>query len=251
MQLEDLTEQTKQSIIEQGLKCSPIEACGFIVQQPRSQTVIHCKNIAGTQYGEDMFVLDGAAMAKAAMTGDIRAIYHTHPIGSSEPSYADRVGCVRSQIPWVVCSPLNRDFQIILPTDPLLEKPLLGRPFCWGIFDCYSLVQDYYKQEFNISLPDYDRGMLFQWDYDPQWNHFEDKFQDFGFYELLEGESFLQKGDIFLMSIGSRKINHCAVLHQPDRNIFYHHLLDHLSEAAVYGGQWRMLTRKILRHRDV
>ena len=33
----------------------------------------------------------------------------------------------------------------------------LGRPWVWGVTDCWSLVRDWYKEEKNIELKDWDR----------------------------------------------------------------------------------------------
>jgi cell wall-associated NlpC family hydrolase len=82
----------------------------------------------------------------------------------------------------------------------------------------------------------------------PSWNMFENNFQEQGFIVCERAE---QKGDILLMQLQAPLPNHVGVLAKPDGNIFYHHLLDRLSEANIYGGYWEKNTNKVLRHREL
>jgi cell wall-associated NlpC family hydrolase len=60
-----------------------------------------------------------------------------------------------------------------------------------------------------------------------------------------------QKGDMILMQLQAPQPNHVGVMAEPSANIFYHHLLDRLSEANIYGGYWEKATSKILRHKEL
>jgi cell wall-associated NlpC family hydrolase len=127
------------------------------------------------------------------------------------------------------------------------NAPFLGRPWVYGIYDCYSLFRDFYKREFNIQLADYNRGAEFEWA-SPEWRMFEKNVKDQGFVEV---ESAERKGDMLLMQLQSPFPNHTGVLTNPSRNIFYHHLLDRFSEENVYGGYWAKHTNKVLRHKEL
>lgn len=246
-----LTDVIKKQIIEEGLKAYPRECCGFILSVADEQQLYPVPNDAG-DWGEDFFILDASHWVEADSKGDILAIYHTHPITSSKPSEPDKEACKRSGVPWVVCSPKLAEFSIIYPDNVETSAPILGRSFVWGMWDCYGLVKDVYLQELNIELPNIDRGKLFGWETDPQWNVIEDNMHFAGF-ETISRKNPLQKYDAFLMAINSpfRKINHCGVLMEPDKNIFYHHLMGRLSEAAVYGGWFQQVTVKVVRHKDL
>ena len=73
---------------------------------------------------------------------------------------------------------------------------LLGRPWVWGVTDCWSLVVDWYKQEKGIELKDYARTMT------PQEFLENPLFEDYawrtGFRELRSDEK-LEEGDVLLI----------------------------------------------------
>jgi proteasome lid subunit RPN8/RPN11 len=246
--LPDYLDHIYKAVIFEGKLHAPMEACGFIVQTKDSQEiqVIPCANQAGEE-GNQMFILDSTTFAEIEETYDILAIYHTHPTTAATPSDADIKGCRKSNHPWLICNPFEETFYYFLPSTEMPKRPLLGREFSWGTYDCYSLLKEFYETEIKIELPEFDRGLLFEWETNESWNKFEEGFGTAGFETLSSGVP-LQKGDVFLMNIGSRKINHCAVLVYPDKNIFYHHLYGRKSEEAIYGGWFSQVTRKVLRH---
>jgi cell wall-associated NlpC family hydrolase len=132
--------------------------------------------------------------------------------------------------------------------DPTGNAPFLERPWLYGIYDCYGLLRDYYRREFSIELDDYDRGEEFEWK-SSEWRMFEKNFEGQGFREVGDGQA--RKGDMLLMQLQADFPNHVGVMHSPEQNVFYQHLLDRLSEASVYGGYWRKNTVKVLRHREL
>ena len=248
----NLTDQIKQEIIEEGLKAYPKECCGFLLDIGGAYKLYPVPNDAG-DWGEDFFIMDASHWVEAELAGDeVIAIYHTHPVSSSIPSAPDKEACKRSGVPWVVCSPKQSDFSVIYPDDIEPNTDILGRSFVWGMWDCYGLVKDIYKRALNIELPDIDRGKLFGWEDDPAWNVIENNLKYAGFFPL-DRRKPLQKYDVFLMVINSpfNKVNHCGVLIEPDKSIFYHHLMGRLSEAAVYGGWFQQVTTKVVRHKDI
>jgi proteasome lid subunit RPN8/RPN11 len=252
-------------IAEYGLKVHPREGCGFILLKEGRQSFFPCANVAETysytnadgevveeDMGERMFILDPSSVVLASTRGKVLAIAHTHPHTSSLPSDADKASCKKTKLPWLIVSPHDKSFSLVDPSDPIVEIPLLGRVFTWGVYDCYSLLQAYYLKEFGIKLPDFERGLLYAWD-DGQWSKFEENFEAAGFKKIgtTLSEIPLQKGDVFLMNLNSDNINHCAIFVEPDRNIIYHHVVGRLSEPAVYGSWYRDITRVILRHKEL
>ncbi|WEU67280.1 C40 family peptidase [Xanthomonas phage JGB6] len=121
--------------------------------------------------------------------------------------------------------------------------PLVGREFHHGILDCYTLVRDYYQQEMNITLKDYERA-------DGWWERGENLYmknlEDCGFYQVSERE--IKVGDMILMQIRSNEPNHAGVY--LGDGLFLHHLYGRLSSRDVYGGYWRDATRFVVRHKD-
>lgn len=132
--------------------------------------------------------------------------------------------------------------------DENYRAPLLGRPFISGIWDCYSLVRDWYYQEKNILLPNYARGM-FWWQNSDQ-NLYMDNFENAGFEEISEKNA--EPGAVALMSFGSRgRVSHAAVL--LDSETFIHHTqgsgLNGIS-CTVSRGRWQPFVRHWLRYKQ-
>lgn len=212
-----------------------------------------CGLIAGGQYfpcsnkceePSKFFAIDANDYAKAEAFGPIEAVFHSHVGRNNKFSPEDVKACKAMGVPWIIFCIGTSEW---LYADPTGDSPYIGRPWVYGIYDCYSLLRDFYKREFNIELADYERGAEFEWA-SPEWRMFEKNIKDQGFVEI-EGAS--QKGDMLLMQLQAPFPNHTGVLVKPSRNIFYHHLLDRLSEETVYGGYWAKHTNKVLRHKEL
>lgn len=123
---------------------------------------------------------------------------------------------------------------------------LIGRQHNAGLVDCYSVVRDFYKQCFQIDLPDYARPT--DW-----WNNgydlYMDRFYKNGFRVIDVHPTEWQFGDLFLMSIMSKVNNHAAILVE-NGNIL-HHFTNRLSTVEPYKGIWRNSTTAVIRHKDV
>ena len=72
---------------------APREACGVLV----AGQYIPCRNIA--DHPEQDFVLNPVDYARAALTGKIEAIIHSHPEGTPV-SVADLMACKQTKMPW-------------------------------------------------------------------------------------------------------------------------------------------------------
>lgn len=121
----------------------------------------------------------------------------------------------------------------------------LGREFVHGTTDCYSLIRDFYKNEFNIELRDYARA-------DFWWNNgqnlYMENFKKEGFYQLDDLEE-PQFGDIFLIALGCSVASHGAIY--IGENKILQHVQDHLSSIDRYMGVFKNCTLARIRHRLV
>lgn len=247
----------------------PYEVGGFLIRLNNGQVIIKpCKNTVENpeQNGLDYFIMDAQAIVEAMNMGDVLATYHTHPMTPPSPSYADLLACVHSDLPMVIVNPLTEVFSYTTPEsaqgllDSYKEKPvdILGRDFVWGIHDCYGLVSDVYRRDLGIELPYYDRGVMFAWDENPEWDRFNQNFKDAGFleYPVPRDHNLIEPYDIALMNLGGKypTINHCAVIMPTDRAVhkdnwvFWHHVCNKKSQAGIFRGYWVDCTYKMLRH---
>ena len=216
----------------------PKESCGLLLNVRGKQKYYPCQNLSITSHQE--FILNPEDYVKADNLGEIMAIVHSHPSTPPIPSQADKISCEHSKLPWYIVNPKTEQWGECIPEGYVPD--LLGRPWVWGITDCWSLVRDWYKQEKNIELKDYERLMT------PEefLNNplFEKYAKNTGFRELSKEEA-LQKCDVLLMSILHTTLNHVAIFLG---DMVLHHLADRLSCREPYSAWLQKCTGKRYRY---
>lgn len=229
-----MTPDSRAAALEHARRDAPRESCGLLVVTRGRERYAPCRNDA---QGTEHFVLNADDYAAAEDSGDVVAVVHSHPGASPKPSQADRVACERTGLPWYIVNPATEQWAECQPEG--YRAPLVGRQFVHGCVDCYSLIRDWYAQERSVTLPDFERR--------DGWWHGEqdlylDNFQRAGF----ERTDDPQHGDVVLMRVQSRKVNHGGIL--LDGGIILHHLQGRLSSREVYGGYWQKVTHCVLRY---
>jgi len=214
------------------------EACGLIVDGK----YIPCKNLHSSPSSN--FAIAAKDYAKAEKKGAIQAVVHSHPEGFGGFSKHDIISCKQSNVPWLLYCTQSNEWHYV---DPTGNAPLVGRPWVYGIYDCYGILKDYFHQTFAIELDDFPRGEEGEWE-SPEWRMFEKNFAEQGFVPVDKPG---KAGDFILMQLQAPFPNHAAVLSKPEQNVFYHHLMGRLSEENVYGGYWQKCTSQVLRHREL
>ena len=205
----------------------PKEAVGLVLNIRGKLKYYPCNNLAITDH--QCFILDPEDYVKADNIGNIVGIFHSHPVNPPTPSQADKVSCEASGLPWYIVNPTSEEWSYLEPCG--YEPPLLGRQWVWGVTDCWSLVRDWYKENKNINLKDWDRPLTPQ-----EFNDnplFEQCANDTNFRELETNERLVD-GDVLLMSIMYPTLNHVALFFQGD---VIHHLTDRLSCREPYS-EW-------------
>jgi len=142
--------------------------------------------------------------------------FHSHPNGPACPSLSDMWLQMQLEIPFVIyCVDTN---DLFCWGHGLHKPPLLGRAFRHGIFDCYSLVRDWFKEEKGVELIDRPR----EWDW---WLHgenfYERHFSEAGFMKIPKEEA-TQIGDALLFKFNYRVIMHAAIVVEKD--LLLHHI---------------------------
>lgn len=213
------------------------EVCGLIISRKRKYSYIQCTNIAD---GANEFIIDPAEFADAADKGTVLAVVHSHVNVNPNPSQADLISIERHKLPFLI---VNYPLNTWTYTEPSGYKaPLIGRQFVHGITDCYALLIDYYKQELNLDIMDFDRRSEWWTKGD---NLYLENYEKAGFVQVDE----LQKHDIILMQVGSQVPNHCAIY--LGDNVILHHVMGKASSRDVYGGYWKKITTHIVRHKSL
>lgn len=95
--------------------------------------------------------------------------------------------------------------EVFFPERYFENRPLIGRPFLHGLFDCYTLIRDYYVRNFNLMMPN---NMQREWEW---WNQgpnlYVENANNYNFFEVND----IKKHDLLVMSLGSPVPNHGAV----------------------------------------
>lgn len=243
-----MKQKTLQDISKHAAEVYPQECCGLVLAVGRKEKYIPCVNRT-TRGGGDHFVISVEDWEAAEAIGEIIMIVHSHPDASHLPSEADRVGCEAHGLPWCIVAvhgdpakpnrpPVVTGHSITTPSG--FELPMRGREYRFGVSDCYSIVQDYYRQELGIELPKFHRQ-------DGFWlrgeNLIMEHLSENGFTPI---PAPTQKGDLILMSLKSDVVNHFGIW-LDERGAMLHHPYGHLSEATVFGGYWLENTRLYVR----
>ena len=148
-----LEESIKTEALTHAKEESPKESVGLVNVIKGRQRYFPCTNLAETP--DEHFVLGPEEYAEIEDKGEIVAVIHSHPKTNHAPSPADRVACEKSGLPWHVINPNTENWGYCEPSG--FELPYVGREFVHGIVDCDSLIRDFYRQEFEILLKDYNR----------------------------------------------------------------------------------------------
>lgn len=224
----------------------PRECCGVIVREAGEQiTYIACRNIASER---NQFVIDPTDYVRAAETGEIVAIAHSHILIPPTPTEADRTEIERSGLPWLIVNHPTGAYTVTVPAG--YTAPLIGRPFVHGVHDCYGIVRDYFGS-IGVPLTDYPRTYGW-WDATDGPDLYRDNFAAEGFIQIASGfddaRDKLRPHDLILMNIRARRDNHMAVY--LGDGVILHHLIDQLSRRETYQEFYQRRTTAVLRHRN-
>ena len=182
-----ITSEQQTSIRAYAEAAHPVEACGFVLVDG---TVVECTN---TSTEADTFVI--SAEETALYLDDAVASWHSHADYASM-SFADINAAKALNLPYVVFNCASTEFYYF---DPRQSAGLVGRPWMYGGYDCYSAVRDWYSQEMGVQMADYERLYEGEWT-QRGFTHFEDNFAAEGFIKIPKTVD-LESGDVLLFRI--------------------------------------------------
>lgn len=122
-----------------------------------------------------------------------------------------------------------------------------SQPFLWGVRDCYGMVRQFYKSEFNIDLTDYARPINWQAD---AINLITNNHPRDGWIKISDWRANdLRPADVLAIAVNESNPNHLGIY--LGDNKFLHHFFGHLSRVDPMGRHWLHHTCYLLRHPDV
>lgn len=187
----------------------------------------------------------------ADANGGLQAVIHSHPKNQQGATKADMEAQKRFGVPFGIVVMHNHSVVDVLfwgGGTPI--APYIGRPFKDGIYDCFALATDWYKQEAGVIIPNYPREPVW-WEDTEHPNLIEDNFIKEGFREI-EFEQ-LTRGDAIVGSIYSEdRINHCGIY--LGDGLILHHIYGNSDNPRISGTDviysWKRFIRKCLRYKD-
>jgi len=229
-----MNNNVKKAIKEHALRDAPNEACGFIYINDKSILAFPCKNISAEPTEE--FEIEQDDYFECLRNGQIVGVYHSS--AGSAFSEADIFHANEWPLPLYLYS-LNEDcFKSYIPKNYAVDY--LGRPFIWGQYDCYSIVRDYYRREFNVYLKDYDCDETFE---NGRRLDIVENFENEGFVKF-EDFSNIKSGDVLLFKCGNEY--HVGIY--VDGNKFLHQPLRSQSRIEAIDGYWAKNLIGVLKH---
>lgn len=191
----------------------PDEGCGFIVKDD----FLPMENVSNEKILA--FEIDPHEYIKYAK--DIKCIIHSHD-NFPHASKKDMLQQIASNIPWGIVFLINKAVeQVAFFGDQIEPQDLIGRPFVHGIYDCYSLLRDYYRTK-GRTIPIFPRDNLW-WERNP--SMLLDGFIEAGFEEIDTSE--IREGDVFFAQVCANVVNHSGIILKD--GIILHHLYGRLS----------------------
>jgi proteasome lid subunit RPN8/RPN11 len=181
----------------------PQEACGVVV----GTKFIPVENTASNPVDEFRFsIKDSLQYAEAS------GIIHSHTMRVFKddpriPSLADMSSAESSNIPWGIVHCDGENVSDILWFTETYKEPLLGRVYISNVYDCMTLLRDYYRQEYGVKSSSYPRPADWQ-----EWNplFLQTSIHAAGFRTIDHNEP-TRVGDVLLMKLGSNYLNHIAI----------------------------------------
>jgi len=229
-----LTREQKAEIKRLALASPASETCGFVLDDG---SVLEVPNSAEDPVNE--FAIDPAIYAEHDQK--ISGIWHSH-LELAGFSPLDQQVLATDDTPWAVycmaddtwheCAPAMRTF-----------APLEGRPFVYGVYDCYSLVQDFLAKKRKVNLPDWERKDWGEWN-TPSFTPFDVEWTNYG-KRVTDGR--YQRGDILLLNLGDHRghTDHVGVF--TDSRHFLHHPSGMVSRLQTFGGYWERRLNWVVR----
>jgi len=225
-----------------AINCTGQEAVGLIFEgrfHPLKNVAADPENEFATDPQEVLSIIGN--------DGKVEAILHSHlPHHPDHPSKEDLERQKDAAVPFglSVCDGENCTNPIWFG-DQVPMRPLLGRSFVYGVWDCFSLVRDYHRMQ-GVFFEDFPRENWW-WNEEGK-DYYVESLEKNGFRIIDRAE--VRAGDGFLMSVQSKTgvCNHAGIYLGND--LMLHHLIHRQSSRDIMG-RWATKVRYWVRHKDM
>lgn len=145
----------KRQIIDLARLTPDREICGFIYYTAENELKVYPANNISVN-PTNTFEIDPVDYIRCDRRGTICGVYHSHPgneeaFSKGDLKYIEEVG-----VPLYLYTVGTGKWSEYIPATYHVD--LVGLPFIWGLYDCYSIVRNKWRQDLGIFLDDFDRG---------------------------------------------------------------------------------------------
>lgn len=228
------------SIKKHAIVESPNECCGLIYASGDSNYTFPSVNISQNKFNS--FSISPFDYINASEQGKIVGFYHSHCGNNGEFGHLDKYNSLNHKLPLVLYHIKSDNFKIYNDKDEKFSK-YLGIKFEYGKNDCFSLVESFYNNEFNINLPNISR--------DKNWHNknpllIKENIENFGFKIV----SNLEYGDVVLVSLPNNQNPRHLMIYLGDNKVL-HNSFNSYSVIENYSEQMKKQTISIIRHKSL
>jgi proteasome lid subunit RPN8/RPN11 len=232
-----LTSSIKASIKNHSSFRPHEETCGVLFYHKDDKKIMArpCQNIS-PEPDKHFQINPYEYLYVANKLGNIVGYYHSQD--ESEPSELDLQNCKGHNLYSVIYCKKEDKFIELWGNEYNYVEKYIGKKFDVYKFDCYQLTKDYYKNELNIILPEFQR--------DENWyTNIPKLIEDNWSKHFIEVED-KQKNDILLFKIGHDYISHMGIY--LGGNLMLHVELDRESKVEIVGHKWLKRLEKVIRY---
>lgn len=235
----------KTSVKQQAIKFAEEnpaqEVCGLFYTNFKTFYFYPCEN--KSKNPENTFEISTDDFLKAENLGTIYGIFHSHPNENSDFSQNDLDCAEEAGLPIFCYSLQDKKIQEFRPRD--YKAQILQKEFICGVSDCFSLVRDYYWNNFNYLIDDFDREEEFEKSNSPL---ILENYEKQGFF-FPENQIDIKEHDVLLYkSIRSVYPHHFEIFVGNSKTI--QHLKNRLSGKSMISEEFFGGRYKILRFKD-
>lgn len=241
----NLTPQLKSQIRSHAQEENSVEVCGFVLEN-KETVVFRARNVA--ENPRHNFSICPKSYLEASMLGDIKAVYHSHVSDRYEFSEKDKINLRAHNLPGVL---------YLLKTDQFLQSDYIdlgvkyvGCSFEIGKRDCYTLCQDYFKQELNLEISKYQ--------YNDNWakvspDLYEKNYEKEGFIKIQDAPidvSKLKLHDVLLVKFLPIPYASHTLIYLGDNQVL-HHPRNKVSTVELLTNSMIKRVKFVVRHKSL
>jgi hypothetical protein len=159
-------------------------------------------------------------------------------------SESDRLEMNEKNLAFTIIGKTKDHSKSYLPDRYLETVNYENRIYLYGLLDCYTLIRDYFRNNYNIWIPaNIDRS--FGWWHNGR-NLYVDMYEQYGFKET---SSSIKKDDVLIFRFDNGMPSHSAIYLGQGKML--HHMLGRFSCVENFDGTYKMGLVGVLRHGDL